>query len=32
MWFCKDIAINDADDFRTLDLLVSLLIKNPGTY
>ena len=24
MWFCKDIAINDADDFRTLDLLVSL--------
>lgn len=26
MWFCKDIAINDADDFRTLDLLVSLFI------
>lgn len=28
MWFCKDIAINDADDFRTLDLLVSLFIGN----
>lgn len=26
MWFCKDIAINDADNFRTLDLLVSLFI------
>lgn len=25
-WFCEDIAINDADDFRTLDLLVSLFI------
>ena len=25
-WFCEDITINDADDFRTLDLLVSLFI------
>lgn len=25
-WFCKDIAINNVDDFRTLDLLVSLFI------
>lgn len=25
-WFCKDIAIADADDFRILDLLVSLFI------
>lgn len=25
-WFCKDIAINDISDFRTLDLLVSLFI------
>lgn len=25
-WFCKDIVINNIDDFRTLDLLVSLFI------
>lgn len=25
-WFCKDIAITDTGDFRTLDLLVSLFI------
>lgn len=25
-WFCKDIVINNVDDFRTLDLLVSLFI------
>lgn len=25
-WFCNDIAINDAMDYRTLDLLVSLFI------
>lgn len=32
MWFCKDIAINDADDFRTLDLLVSLFIGKNTIY
>lgn len=25
-WFCEEIAINDTNDFRTLDLLVSLFI------
>lgn len=25
-WFCKDVAINDVSDYRTLDLLVSLFI------